>query len=90
MLALADRKRARIRGKGGPARVYGKDELGGLNVMFVLEDEPEVYGLPSDPVLPQTHVAQGYTFTAAGSVLLGIAALVSLRNRRVGAEDKEG
>ena len=25
-----------------------------MNVMFVLQDEPEVYGLPSDPVLPQT------------------------------------
>lgn len=90
MLALAERKRLRVRGKGGPARVYGKDELGGLNVMFLLEDDPEVYGLPSDPVLPQTNVAKGYTFTAAGSVLLGIAALVSLRNRRVGAEDMEG
>lgn len=90
MLALAEQKRARIRGKGGPAKVYGKDELGGLNVMFVLQDEPEVYGLPSNPVLPQTHVVQGYTFTAAGSVLLGLAALVSLRNRRVGAEDMEG
>lgn len=86
---MAEQKRLRIRGKGGPARVYGKDELGGLNVMFVLEDEPEVYGLPSNPVLPQTHVAPGYSFTAAGSVLLGIAALVSLRNRRVGTEEEE-
>lgn len=90
MLRLAEEKQARIRGKGTPAKIYGKDELGGLNVMFVLQDEPEVYGLPSNPVLPQHNVVQGYSFTAAGSVLLGLAALVSLRNRRVGAEDMEG
>jgi formate dehydrogenase iron-sulfur subunit len=89
MVRLAEEKRARIRGKGTPAKIYGKDELGGLNVMFVLQDEPEVYGLPSAPVLPQNNVVKGYSFTAAGSVLLGLAALVSLRNRRVGAEDME-
>lgn len=89
MVALAEKKRLNIRSKGQAAKIYGKDELGGLNVFFLLQDEPEVYGLPRDPVLPQTHVAQGYTFTAAGSILLGIAALVSFRNRRVGMEEKE-
>jgi formate dehydrogenase iron-sulfur subunit len=62
--------------------------LGGLNVFFLLQDEPEVYGLPSAPEIPSNHVPQGYAFTAAGSLLLGLAAVVSFRNRRVGAEDR--
>lgn len=90
MINLADQKQARLRSNGVRADLYGKDELGGLNVMFLLQDAPEVYGLPSDPRLPQEHVPAGYTFTAAGSILLGLAAVVSFRNRRIGAEDKEG
>lgn len=90
MLTLADQKHTRIQSNGGRANVYGKDELGGLNVFFVLQDEPEVYGLPSQPRLPQQRVPQGYTFTAAGSLLLGLAAAVAFRNRRISVADKEG
>lgn len=90
MLALAETKRIRVEASGGPARVYGQNELGGLNVMFLLQDDPETYGLPSDPQLPQVNVPGGYAFTAAGSLLLGLAAVVSFRNRRVNAQDKEG
>ncbi|UNC90833.1 4Fe-4S dicluster domain-containing protein [Candidatus Contubernalis alkaliaceticus] len=31
------------------AQVYGKDELGGLGVIYALADAPEKYGLPADP-----------------------------------------
>ena len=31
---------------------YGEKELGGLHVMYVLDDSPQVYGLPVDPELP--------------------------------------
>jgi len=31
---------------------YGDKELGGLHVMYVLDDTPEVYGLPTDPEVP--------------------------------------
>ena len=89
MIVLADRKASRISAQGSRASVYGKNELGGLNVMFVLQDSPEVYGLPENPRLPQEQVPAGYAFTAAGSLLLGLAAVVAFRNRRVGAEDKE-
>jgi formate dehydrogenase iron-sulfur subunit len=88
MLSLAEQKRTRLLSRGGRGQVYGKDELGGLNVFFLLQDEPEVYGLPSAPEIPSNHVPQGYAFTAAGSLLLGLAAVVSFRNRRVGAEDR--
>lgn len=42
------------------ARVYGKDELGGLGVLYVLADHPEVYGLPVSPVEPRTHLARAW------------------------------
>ena len=90
LLALAEQKQARMQRNGHRAEIYGRDELGGLNVFFLLQDEPEVYGLPSNPQLPQDKVPEAYTFTAAGSILLGLAAVVSFRNRRVGREDQEG
>ena len=34
------------------ANLYGEKELGGLHVLYVLADSPEVYGLPADPRLP--------------------------------------
>jgi len=36
------------------ARLYGEDAhdgIGGLGAFFLLLDEPEVYGLPPDPVV---------------------------------------
>jgi formate dehydrogenase iron-sulfur subunit len=33
----------------GNAYLYGENERGGLNVIFVLDDSPIVYGLPQDP-----------------------------------------
>jgi formate dehydrogenase iron-sulfur subunit len=31
------------------ACLYGENELGGLHVLYVLDDSPEVYGLPESP-----------------------------------------
>ncbi len=36
------------------AYLYGEKELGGLHVMYVLSDSPEVYGLPANPQVPVT------------------------------------
>ncbi|GMA19146.1 4Fe-4S dicluster domain-containing protein [Arsenicicoccus piscis] len=60
------------------ARVYGGDELdgvGGTGSVFLLLDEPEVYGLPPDPRvttadLPDIFRKAGF---AAGSMLVGAA-----------------
>jgi formate dehydrogenase iron-sulfur subunit len=67
------------------ARLYGHDPddgVGGAGAFFLLLDEPEVYGLPPDPVvvtrdLPTTwkHVA----LAAAGLVAAGVAAFVGRR-----------
>jgi formate dehydrogenase iron-sulfur subunit len=63
------------------ARLYGADEddgVGGFGAFFLLLDEPEVYGLPPDPVATTRHVGQvwGASFAAAaalGAVLVGAA-----------------
>jgi len=39
------------------ANLYGENELGGLHVMYVLEDSPAVYGLPVDPRISAATVA---------------------------------
>src|SRR4051812_11563144 len=53
------------------ARLYGADDqvLGGLNSFYLLMDEPEVYGLPSNPKVPSRSVP-GSTFWSAFTGLL--------------------
>ena len=65
----------------GP-RLYGhdpEDGVGGFGAFFLLLDEPEVYGLPPDPVVPTAHLPRLWkqTALAAGAVVVGVlAALV--------------
>ncbi|MFC1865085.1 4Fe-4S dicluster domain-containing protein, partial [Chloroflexota bacterium] len=40
------------------AMLYGETELGGLHVLHVLADSPEVYGLPNEPQFPATATIQ--------------------------------
>jgi formate dehydrogenase iron-sulfur subunit len=69
------------------ARLYGEDPgdgVGGAGAFFLLLDEPEVYGLPPDPVvttrdLPETWKQVGI---AAGALLAGAAACFAGLGRR--------
>ncbi|MFL5934958.1 MAG: 4Fe-4S ferredoxin, partial [Gaiellaceae bacterium] len=61
------------------ARLYGEnphDGVGGNGAFFLLLDEPEVYGLPPDPVVTTSHLPEMYRTAAlaAGAVVLGIVA----------------
>jgi formate dehydrogenase iron-sulfur subunit len=77
-----------LRSSGVPeARLYGEDPadgVGGDGAFFLLLDEPEVYGLPPDPVVPTRDLARIYGFAAAAAGAL-VAAAVSVfaggRNR---------
>jgi formate dehydrogenase iron-sulfur subunit len=57
----------------------GDDGIGGAGAFFLLLDEPEVYGLPPDPVDPVRRLPAiwGLTALAAGTILAGVAAAVS-------------
>lgn len=77
------------------ATLYGETELGGLHVLYVLDDSPEVYGLPSKPEFPVSAFIHDAIFrryawivwvVAAGA--LGINALVA-RARRIRGEEED-
>jgi formate dehydrogenase iron-sulfur subunit len=68
------------------ARLYGDDPddgVGGTGAFFLLLDEPEVYGLPPDPVVTTRDLPQIFrrSATAAAAMLVG-AALAFVGSRR--------
>jgi formate dehydrogenase iron-sulfur subunit len=66
------------------AQIYGKsDILGGLNVFYLLTEKPEVYGLPTNPQLPQKNMMKSYMFSVVGMVAVGVLALLSFRSKRM-------
>lgn len=69
------------------ARLYGHDPhdgVGGDGAFFLLLDEPEVYGLPPDPVVTARDVeARGSGGPgAAGGVAVSFASVAAGRGRR--------
>jgi formate dehydrogenase iron-sulfur subunit len=68
------------------ARLYGDDPdngVGGAHAFFLLLDEPEVYGLPPDPVTPTRHLGELWGAAArAGAAMLAGIAVVALGRRR--------
>jgi formate dehydrogenase iron-sulfur subunit len=55
------------------ARLYldGPDDgVGGAHAFFLLMDEPEVYGLPPDPVTPTRHLGQSWRAAAAAGATI--------------------
>jgi formate dehydrogenase iron-sulfur subunit len=61
------------------AQLYGhdpEDGVGGFGAFFLLLDEPEVYGLPPDPVVPTKHLPRLWRSTAlaAAAMAVGVAA----------------
>src|SRR6201991_1859588 len=59
------------------ARLYGEDPdngVGGDGAFFLLLDEPEVYGLPPDPVMPTRNLTATWKATGlAAAALVGLA-----------------
>jgi formate dehydrogenase iron-sulfur subunit len=69
------------------AQLYGRDPddgVGGFGAFFLLLDDPEVYGLPPDPVVTTRDLPALWTnmLAAAGAMLAGVTALTLLGGRR--------
>ena len=86
---LRERAAARVvdlHARGVPeARLYGADPddgVGGDGAFFLLLDEPEVYGLPPDPVVTTRDLPQIYGYAAAAAGALLVAALGAFAGRR--------
>jgi formate dehydrogenase iron-sulfur subunit len=85
--ARADARLATLKEQGvETARLYLRDEndgVGGAGAFFLLLDEPEVYGLPPDPVVPARDMPSMWRSAAAGAAMvLGIAVSAVLGSRR--------
>ena len=84
----AARRAARARGRAAReaaaegwngAQLYGRDPddgVGGFGAFFLLLDEPEVYGLPPDPVVadaaPAARCGERRALAAAAALLAGV------------------
>ncbi|MDO4918816.1 4Fe-4S dicluster domain-containing protein [Kocuria sp.] len=77
MLESAHQRVAQLHEQGRTeARLYGanpKDGVGGTGSVFLLLDEPEVYGLPPDPRVPTADLPR--MFKRAGMAVAGMLAL---------------
>ena len=75
----ADKRLEKLQAEGwNGAQLYGRDPddgVGGFGAFFMLLDEPEVYGLPPDPVVPTRNLGEMWrnTAVAAAATALGIA-----------------
>jgi len=76
--ARADERLAKVQDEGwNGARLYGEDPgdgVGGFGAFFLLLDEPEVYGLPPDPVVPTRKLGEMWAAAglAAGALAFGV------------------
>jgi formate dehydrogenase iron-sulfur subunit len=83
----ADRRLAQLHRAGvADARLYGRDPddgVGGDGAFFLLLDDPEVYGLPPDPVVTTRDLpAMWRRVATAAAVLAGAVALSFTRRAR--------
>jgi formate dehydrogenase iron-sulfur subunit len=83
----ADARLATLQAQGvDTARLYGRDEndgVGGAGAFFLLLDEPEVYGLPPDPVVTTRDLPSMWRSAAAGAAMIvGVALSAVLGSRR--------
>jgi formate dehydrogenase iron-sulfur subunit len=67
------------------ARLYGEDPedgVGGAGAMFLLLDEPEVYGLPPDPVVSTRDLPEMWKHAAVAALTLAAGAVASFLGRK--------
>jgi formate dehydrogenase iron-sulfur subunit len=84
----ADHRLAELHEKGvDVARLYGRDPddgVGGDGAFFLLLDEPEVYGLPPDPVVTTRDLGSIWKHVGAAAVALAALGAASLAGSLAG------
>ncbi|SNR45851.1 4Fe-4S dicluster domain-containing protein [Blastococcus mobilis] len=85
--ARADARLATLQSQGvETARLYGRDEndgVGGAGAFFLLLDEPEVYGLPPDPVVTTRDLPAMWKAAGKAAVMMvGVAVTAFLGSRK--------
>ncbi|HLZ36372.1 MAG TPA: 4Fe-4S dicluster domain-containing protein [Mycobacteriales bacterium] len=67
------------------ARLYGADEhdgVGGDGAFFLLLDDPQIYGLPPDPVVPTKHLGKMWRAAAVAAATMLVGTLASFLGKR--------
>ncbi|MFI0372637.1 4Fe-4S dicluster domain-containing protein [Actinomadura sp. 1N219] len=81
LVVQARERLARLHAQGlTEARLYGAndhDGVGGTGSIFLLLDEPEVYGLPPDPRVPTADLPQMYRRTGLAAAAMAAAAVLA-------------
>jgi formate dehydrogenase iron-sulfur subunit len=78
MIAKAKQRVQTLKAQGwAAANLYGENELGGLHVLYVLDDHPAIYGLPVDPQISASTIAwksviQPVGWAVGGLTILGL------------------
>jgi formate dehydrogenase iron-sulfur subunit len=84
----ADRRLADLHEQGVPeAQLYGRDPddgVGGHGSLFLLLDEPEVYGLPPAPVVPTRYAPQIWRRVGAAAAAFAVAAIGAFASTAAG------
>jgi formate dehydrogenase iron-sulfur subunit len=89
LIAAAKTRVQSLIDNGAPkANLYGENELGGLHVLYVLDDTPSAYGLPEDPKVATSKLPFQWL---GGLLTAGLVAalpfwLIFKRKRKVEAE----
>jgi formate dehydrogenase iron-sulfur subunit len=82
----ADERVQRLHDEGVPqARLYGHDNddgVGGFGAFFLLLDDPEVYRLPPDPVVPTRDLKEMWSTAAKAAATLIAATALAFAGRR--------
>lgn len=96
IVAEARRRATALKVRYPAARVYGEDEAGGLGVVMVLPDDPDVLDLPVDPsptalVSTWTDVIQptSLVLTAGATVAAGVMGVIARRNHMLELKEIE-
>jgi formate dehydrogenase iron-sulfur subunit len=91
LVATAKAKMTALQQKGSSkAYLYGENELGGLHVMYLLNDSPKVYGLPVNPKISGATYAWQDVIQPLGMVLGGLTVVGLGLNFMVAREAKLG
>lgn len=91
VLAQAKEKVALLKSKGLRAQIYGETELGGLHTIYLLDDKPEVYGLPTNPQVATTSLFGNWANALVGVGILIVAPFWLLfRERHQGVSKAPG
>jgi formate dehydrogenase iron-sulfur subunit len=79
--AQADDRLAKLQDEGwNGAQLYGRDPddgVGGFGAFFLLLDEPEVYGLPPDPVVTTKDLGEIWRAAAVAAGVLAVGVLAA-------------